>query len=598
MPAWPTTCRARVSPPRTGPLPCRGRRGVHDPGRGNRVERGRRRRRRGDRQPHDGDEGNEHGSGEGVARPERTSPTRHRILQSPPDGRRVVVRPGPVGKALPTARVGISPLPCASYDGPGDGRRARHDLLRALQRDRGQHRDRHPGQARGRRAGARLPPRRGPPAHRGRARRRQDEPGQGAGRLDRLARGSGCSSRPTCCRPTSSASRVWNRGRDIFEFRPGPVFANIVLGDEINRASPKTQSALLEAMEERQVTVDGTTYPLASPFMVIATQNPIEHEGTYPLPESQLDRFLMRLSVGLPEPPVRAGDPRHPRRRRHAVGGPSGRHRRADPVAGRLGEGRPRGARAEALPGRPGRRHPPPPERRPRHVAPRHAVAPAGGPGPGRRRRAHLRHPGRHQGARRPRARPTASCCPPTPSCRASAPARSSADVLGAVPVPDGEVARAHPAGVGAPRRRRRRPRSRPAPSASSSCTSSAPSLAILAGRPACSTCGRHGCGCGSSRTLSPARVHAGDATRVELGATQPRHRRTPVLRLRDPVGGTRGALLHLAPAASRASRPAPPTGSPPTQAGHRRRRPARARGRRPVRPRRPGRRRPRPSSS
>jgi MoxR-like ATPase len=93
---------------------------------------------------------------------------------------------------------------------------------------------------------------------------------------------------------------VWNRGRDIFEFRPGPIFANIVLGDEINRASPKTQSALLEAMEERQVTVDGTTYPLASPFMVIATQNPIEHEGTYPLPESQLDRFLMRLSVGYP----------------------------------------------------------------------------------------------------------------------------------------------------------------------------------------------------------------------------------------------------------------------------------------------------------
>jgi MoxR-like ATPase len=93
---------------------------------------------------------------------------------------------------------------------------------------------------------------------------------------------------------------VWNRGRDVFEFRPGPVFANIVLGDEINRASPKTQSALLESMEERQVTVDGTTYPLASPFMVIATQNPIEHEGTYPLPESQLDRFLMRLSVGYP----------------------------------------------------------------------------------------------------------------------------------------------------------------------------------------------------------------------------------------------------------------------------------------------------------
>jgi MoxR-like ATPase len=93
---------------------------------------------------------------------------------------------------------------------------------------------------------------------------------------------------------------VWNRNTSEFEFRPGPVFGNIVLADEINRASPKTQSALLEAMAEAQVTVDGTTYHLASPFMVIATQNPIEHEGTYPLPESQLDRFLMRVSVGYP----------------------------------------------------------------------------------------------------------------------------------------------------------------------------------------------------------------------------------------------------------------------------------------------------------
>ncbi len=93
---------------------------------------------------------------------------------------------------------------------------------------------------------------------------------------------------------------VWNRASGAFEFRPGPLFANVVLGDEINRASPKTQSALLEAMEERQVTVDGTTYPLQSPFMVMATQNPVDHEGTYPLPESQLDRFLMRLAIGYP----------------------------------------------------------------------------------------------------------------------------------------------------------------------------------------------------------------------------------------------------------------------------------------------------------
>ena len=93
---------------------------------------------------------------------------------------------------------------------------------------------------------------------------------------------------------------VFNRETSDFEYRPGPIFANIVLGDEINRASPKTQSALLEAMAENQVTVDGTTYRLESPFMVIATQNPIEHEGTYPLPESQLDRFLMRISIGYP----------------------------------------------------------------------------------------------------------------------------------------------------------------------------------------------------------------------------------------------------------------------------------------------------------
>ena len=94
---------------------------------------------------------------------------------------------------------------------------------------------------------------------------------------------------------------VYSRSTGAFEFRPGGIFANIVLGDEINRASPKTQSALLEAMQERQVTVDATTYPLPEPFMVIATQNPVEHEGTYPLPESQLDRFLMRISMGYPD---------------------------------------------------------------------------------------------------------------------------------------------------------------------------------------------------------------------------------------------------------------------------------------------------------
>ncbi len=94
---------------------------------------------------------------------------------------------------------------------------------------------------------------------------------------------------------------IWNRATSEFEFRPGPIFAGMVLADEINRASPKTQSALLEAMAENQVTVDGITHQLSNPFMVIATQNPIEQEGTYPLPESQLDRFLMRISVGYPD---------------------------------------------------------------------------------------------------------------------------------------------------------------------------------------------------------------------------------------------------------------------------------------------------------
>jgi MoxR-like ATPase len=93
---------------------------------------------------------------------------------------------------------------------------------------------------------------------------------------------------------------IWSKQRELFEFQEGPLFANIVLADEINRASPKTQSALLEAMEERQISVDGVTRPLPHPFLVIATQNPIEHDGTYKLPESQLDRFLIRMEIGYP----------------------------------------------------------------------------------------------------------------------------------------------------------------------------------------------------------------------------------------------------------------------------------------------------------
>lgn len=95
---------------------------------------------------------------------------------------------------------------------------------------------------------------------------------------------------------------IFNQSTNEFEFRPGPIHAQIVLTDEINRATPKTQSALLEAMEERQVTVDGVTYPMRQPFLVIATQNPIEYEGTFPLPEAQLDRFIIRIRLGYPTP--------------------------------------------------------------------------------------------------------------------------------------------------------------------------------------------------------------------------------------------------------------------------------------------------------
>jgi MoxR-like ATPase len=136
----------------------------------------------------------------------------------------------------------------------------------------------------------------------------EDVPGVGKTMLAKaLARSTGCSVRRIQFTPDLLPSDItgvsaYNQERREFEFKPGPVFANIVVGDEINRASPKTQSALLECMEERQVTVDGRTYPLTPPFMVIATQNPIEMEGTYPLPEAQRDRFTARISMGYPSP--------------------------------------------------------------------------------------------------------------------------------------------------------------------------------------------------------------------------------------------------------------------------------------------------------
>ena len=234
---------------------------------------------------------------------------------------------------------------------------------------------------------------------------------------------------------------VYDQHKGTFDFHPGPIFHTIVLADEINRASPKTQSALLEVMEEGRVTVDGVAHSVGRPFLVIATQNPIEQAGTYRLPEAQLDRFLMKTSMGYPDRGRHRGAARQRRRARPRLAGHPGDHRRdhrADERAGRPGVRRPGRGRLRR---RARRGVAPPAARQARPVAARLPGLRPGRQDLGGGRRPRPRRARRHQGARRAGAVATACCSTPRRSSAASSVQTVIGRLLDSVAPPTDRVA-------------------------------------------------------------------------------------------------------------------------------------------------------------
>ena len=251
----------------------------------------------------------------------------------------------------------------------------------------------------------------------------------------------GSSARPTCCPADVTGTSVYSPATGDWEFRAGPVFANVLLVDEVNRASPRTQAALLEPMEEHQVTIDGVTHPLPVPFFLVATENPFGHAGTFPLPDSQLDRFAMVCTIGRPGPRSRAPDPERRRRRRRARRHRAGHHaRRARAVDGR---GSPRALRAlgARLRARRRRRHPQPSRRRARRVAAREPQLVARRAGARDGDGSRLRLARRRQGGRAPRRSRIASCSRAASTSPAGA--RVDHEIVERVAAPHGVTSRA-----------------------------------------------------------------------------------------------------------------------------------------------------------